>query len=428
MSTALHITLLALLPLLLAGAAMFSAGETALFSLTQADRLRLRRAHPRTFAMVTALVASPRSLLVTILLGSAIVSSAYLVASSMLAEELPPAGAAAASAGAVLLVILAAEIIPKAVASVHRVSTCVALAPMLLAFFRVAGPARAFVERFAVAPLVRLLVRSQPAPSVTIEDLSALLDVGARRGLLDQQEQRLLDDVVELSVVRVKEVMTPRVSVRWLDVSATTDDLLAACRDSRITSFPVCRGGLEPALVAGFVSAQDLLPTLARLGTASRAPIAPQVRPARYVPERARLDQLLDQFREHHGDIALCVNETGAITGLVTLDDVIARLAAEQPEKRIGSREVVAVGPGEWEVPGRLGIRDWADFFDAGGFEVPSRVSTVAGLLLWKLGRMPRAGEEVSVGAMRLRVERTTGRLIERVRVRVRVGAAEPAA
>jgi CBS domain containing-hemolysin-like protein len=176
---------------------------------------------------------------------------------------------------------------------------------------------------------------------------------------------------------------------------------------------------LEPDLVVGFASVQRALPVLSRLGSGARAALGPLVEPPRFVPERARLDQLLDFFRETRSDLALCVNEAGGITGIIALDDVIRYLvaASEGPHAEPHER-VRLVGPGVWEVSGRLPVREWEEYF---GFDeaAPARVSTVAGLMAARLGRVPRVGDQLTIRNLRLRVEQVSGRVIERVSVRL---------
>jgi CBS domain containing-hemolysin-like protein len=138
--------------------------------------------------------------------------------------------------------------------------------------------------------------------------------------------------------------------------------------------------------------------------------------PARYIPERARLDQVLDFFRSGGSDLAICVGESGEITGLITIDDVIRELVASEGggDERSSVRQT---GEGRWEVSGRLSVRDWAEFFRGEDLRAGPRVSTVAGLMSHRLGRVPRAGDEVRLSNLRLRVESMRGRVVERVSV-----------
>lgn len=419
----LKLSLLLVMPVLLIASAICSASETALFSLTQADRIRLRKAHPRVYAAVSEVLASPRGLLISVLLANVSVNTAFLVLSTVLGTTLSPGWAAGLGVATVLMVIIAGEVLPKSIAAVHRVAVCRIVALPVRAWFRLSAPVRVFAEDFVVAPLVRVFSPGgASAKPISTDDLSALLELNASAGVLDSGDQRLLDDVLQLSTLRAKDVMVPRVDIRWLPVTGTSDDFLALVGVTRHARLPVFRRGLGERTAVGFVRDQRVVTQLKKSGGA-KIPLAGLVEPALYVPERARLDQVLDQFRVVKTDVALCVSEIGDITGVISLDDLIRELVSGADEGSSTAGGVQRVLPGEWFVPGRLSVHDWASFFGAGGEEINPRVSTVAGLILDRLGRVPRVGDEVQIRNVRLRVERMRGRVIEQVGVAVRDAA-----
>jgi CBS domain containing-hemolysin-like protein len=416
----LQYILVLLLPVLMIASACFSSCETALFSLSQADRLRIRKTHPATHAAVVTLLSMPRAMLISILLANTTVNAAYFAVAAVVGEGFETrVGRAAFGVGALLALVMVGEVLPKSMAALHRDATCRLLARPLLAWHRFAAPVRRLAEAL-VAPLSRLLRpagRGEAEP-LTSEELSALLEVGGRLGALEESEQRLLADVVNLSEVRVKDVMTPRVSIQWLEAGSTTQDLLALAKETAHSKFPLCRSGLDAENVLGFASIQSALPLLNKHGHAARLPLLPLAEPVRYVPDRARLDQLLEHFRSTRTDLALCVNEGGELTGMVGVDDVVRELITVSVGGETGEAEQVRmIAPDTWEVPGRLSIRDWAEFFGPGDLHVDKSVSTVAGLILARLGRVPQVGDSFLVRNMRVKVEAMNGRVIERVSV-----------
>jgi CBS domain containing-hemolysin-like protein len=416
----LQIILLTLLPVLLLASACFSASETALFSLSQADRLRLRKTHPATHSAVVVLLSSPRALLISILLANTTVNAAYFAVAAVVGPALGSrVWSIVFGVGALLALVLFGEVLPKSIAALHRDATCRLLAKPLLTWHRLVAPVRGLAEGIvlALSRLLRPAGRGEAEP-LTPEELSALLEVGGQQGVLDESEQRLLGDVVNLGEVRVKDVKTPRVSIQWLEASATTQDLLALVRETGHGHFPLCRGSLDEEHILGFVSTQRVLPLFNKLGHAAKLPLVPLLEPVRYVPDRARLDQLLEHFRSTRSDLALCVNEGGELTGMVQIEDVIRELVTVSVGVEPGTDEQVRmIEQGKWEVPGRLPIRDWAEFFEPGDLTVDRSVSTVAGLVLAKLGRVPQVGDAIQVRNLHLRVEAMNGRVIEKVSV-----------
>src|SRR5207244_13292235 len=119
--------------------------------------------------------------------------------------------------------------------------------------------------------------------------------------------------------------------------------------------FPLCRASLDEGHLIGFVSTQRALPLSNKHGAGAKLPLLPLAEPVRYVPERARLDQLLEHFRATRSDVALCVNEGGELTGLVEMDDVIRELVTVSVGVGVEAgpdEQVRMVALGTWEVPG----------------------------------------------------------------------------
>lgn len=420
---AAHAFLLALIPFTLVVSAVCSASETALFTLGHNDRLRLRRQHPGAARAVAALLARPRKLLITILVFNTIANTAFYVASSLLGYGLSEGWLAVlitVIAPAVLL--LCGEVLPKTLASIHRVWMARFIAGPLLATSRVAAPLMNALDRGVVAPLTRLVRprgSDHPEP-VGAEELSALVELGAGQGLLDEDEERLLAEVVELGRLRVRDVMTPRGDIRWVHPGDGPAEVAEVVRRSGRARLPVFETGPDEESL-GWLMARRYLAACASGGEGAEPPLREFIEPVRYVPERITLDQLLDHFRATRTHIALCVDEHGSVTGLIEVSDAVkglirSRAAAEAWE----SEQARKLGPGEWILPGRLSVREWAPFLERAGGDagvLDARVSTLGGLLLARLGRLPRAGDSVSIGNVRLRVEAMRDRAIESVRV-----------
>jgi CBS domain containing-hemolysin-like protein len=418
----IEVVFAAAMPMCLVISAVCSASETAFFSLTQADRFRLRKSSPGAYAAVSVLLASPRSLLIAVLVGNVTINSMYYVLASGVGAALF-AGLWLVVFGIVSLVtmIVLGEVLPKSIAAVHRVPLCRVLARPVLWWFLLIKPLHTFAGRFIIAPLVRVLAPDRPGQGSSLlssDELAAVLDHASRAGVIGNDEQRLMGEVVRLSAVRVREIMTPRVDVQFLSELATAADMLDLIRSGGHSKFPVCRGELTSGSVVGFIAAQKVLSQLSKDARGQAMPIAAFVEPVKFVPDASKLDQLLVHFRATRTDMAMCVNEAGELTGLVQLDAVIAELvgvgvsaASIDP----ATPQVRMIGLGEWEVPGRLGVRDWAEFFGDHSVAADRRVTTVGGIIIAKLGRLPRPGDECILGGLKLRVESMEGRMVDRV-------------
>lgn len=420
-----HVFILLAQLVLMCLSAFCSGSETALFSLTYNDRLELKKRSARATRAVDRLLAQPRALLITLLLANMVVNVLFLALGSVMLLSAENQGAAAAiNAGTVVALIAFGEVSPKVLAASERVRLAMIVAPLVLVIFRVLSPIRRFAEAGAVAPLARLLAPggstrgTAGGEALTVEELSALVELGASQGELARDEQQLLAQVVELGTVRIRDVMAPRVHIHWLSASAKAEQVADLVRRTGVTHIPVYRGSPDKEIL-GMLDARRFLGAWA----AGKSPrLTDGLAPVVYVPETARLDQLLPQFKRSQSEVLLCVDEHGAVDGLVRIGDVADRLVAKFAEEdaiaaemqELAEQGVERLGEGRWRVPGKLGVREWSELF---GQEVDRRASTVGGLVMSRLSRMPRVGDEVEFKNVRVRVSSLRGNLIERLEV-----------
>lgn len=389
-------------PLLLAASAFFSASETALFSLAEAER---RRAGPR----VLRLLADPQALLVTVLLGNLAVNVSYF----SFATHLVPVDAAHETAllagGALLVLVLFGELLPKAIALQARVGLSRFAAGPLLAMVHVFGPVRRLLQR-ALGFVMRALGEAAREESgVSTETLAEVLGHSARTGLIDLREADLLVEVLELEGIRVAEILTPRVDMIALDLSDRDEERrwfhVARALSKRLTWMPVVRGGADD--VVGLVRLRDVL-------ARPEASLESLVQPVVFVPALASVLDLLHTLRSAQSAEAVVVDEYGGTAGIVTLENVFEEIVGDlRVEGEREGNEVTALGDGHFRVSGDLSIRDWNEQF--GRRVVPSGFETVGGLVGALLGRIPRAGDTVTSGGLTLTVRSVRGRRVESV-------------
>ncbi|MGQ0629163.1 MAG: hemolysin family protein [Phycisphaerales bacterium] len=410
-----------LMAVLLVVAAVCASAETAIFSLSYHDRVKLRKEAPRAATAVNALLARPRELLVSLLFVNLMASTLYMVLTTIVALELESTAAKiVVSAFNLIVHTVLAEVVSKMLAARRRLEFCRWLAPSIRLALAWLGPLRTFLDRGLVAPLTRLFIGpGDRAATMTADDLAALLTVGASEGAIDRDEHRVLRQVVMLNGLRVRDVMTPRVNSPGLELEATEQDVMALAREHGLTRVAVWRQRDE---LAGVLDVKRFLVRSARM---SRPRLAECLEAPHYVPDGASLDKLLGEIRTRGLKLAICVDEHGTITGMVTVADVVQRLIAEvvlDDEESGVALEVEMVGLGEWSVPGRLPARDWAEMF---GLVPDLRVTTVSGLVFTRLGRLPRIGDVVRLGSLRVTVESLDGRMVGRARVKIESERAE---
>jgi len=332
-----------LLVALLGVTSFFSASEAALFSLTPVERASAS-------SSTRHLLAEPRSLLATILLGNLVCNTLFFA----FAGRLLPSGEGwhelALGFASLVVLVLLGEMLPKILALRARIAMARLASPLLGALVLLLQPLSRpllwvleFVHR---GPLSWV----RPEGGITPAVLARVLERGAADGVLREREVDLLTGILELADIRVREIMRPRVDALFLDVSGDErEKVLRAALAARLTWLPVIDG--EPDRVLGRVSLRDLLRSPERS-------IRALVTPVKFVPEVASSLDVLRALREDHASEAVVVDEWGGTAGVVTAEQafepILGDLRGEGEER---GPQLVPLGGGRFRVPGSLPIR-----------------------------------------------------------------------
>ncbi len=281
-------------------------------------------------------------------------------------------------------------------------------------------------------PLTALLVRlgasrrertGQPlaeAEEQQGEAAQAYIEAGAQEGLIEGDERRLIQSIVDFGDTRVREVMTPRPDVVAIRAEATLGDLRALLREQAYSRVPVFKESLDNIL--GIVFVKDLV----QLVDADERAVTALMRPAHVVPETKPVADLLREFQHRRVQIAIVVDEYGGTAGLVTLEDLLEEIVGEiRDEYDEESEPVVELGEGVFVFSGKVDIDELADRL---GVEIAREgFETVGGYLLARIGRVPAVGEKLDVDALAIEVLEAERRRVTKVRIRRRDAAPERA-
>jgi len=278
--------------------------------------------------------------------------------------------------------------------------------------------------------LVRLIVDTrrdrQGVPTIAVveeepgEAAHAYLEAGEEQGLIERDERRLLQSIVDFGETLVREVMTPRPDIVAIRADATLDELRALFREQEYSRIPVFKENLDNIL--GIVFVKDLIQLTGAEGQAH--PIAGLVRPMAFVPETKRVPELLKEFQRKQVQIAIVVDEYGGTAGLVTLEDLLEEIVGEiRDEYDVEVEPVVDEGNGSWVFSAKVNIAQVRDRLgveiEADGFE------TVGGYVLSRVGRVPSVGEAFELDGMHVEVLEAERRRIHKVRFRRAAAAAD---
>ena len=239
-------------------------------------------------------------------------------------------------------------------------------------------------------------------------------------GLIEGDERKLLQSIVDFGDTLVREVMTPRPDIAAIDAGANFGDLRTVLREQGYSRLPVYRENLDNIL--GFVFGKDLIQLPSDADSAT--PITSVMRPAHFVPETKPVFGLLREFQREQVQIAIVVDEYGGTAGLVTIEDLLEELVGEiRDEYDRETEPVVEEREGVFVFTGKAGVDELIDRL---GVEIEREgFDTVGGYLLARLGRVPTSGERLEVDGLAVEVINAERRRVNRVRV-TRQSPAEP--
>lgn len=247
---------------------------------------------------------------------------------------------------------------------------------------------------------------------VTETELISLVEAGQEEGLLEQEEQKMIVSIFRLGDTLVREIMVPRIDILALDVNTPIDQTMEVLKISGHSRVPVFQDSVDNIL--GLLYAKDLL----GIWKEGRREVSLEdfLRPAYFIPEAKKIDDLLAELQAKRIHMAIVVDEYGGVAGLVTLEDIVEEIVGEIRDEYDHAEEVVyqAITEDEYLFQGKI---DLDDFNDIMGTELPnSEADTLGGLIYSRIGRVPTAGDHVEIDGLQLTVEQVSGQRIRKVR------------
>jgi len=248
------------------------------------------------------------------------------------------------------------------------------------------------------------------------EELLGILRVAGDRGLLDTDALTMLEGVLDVTDLQVRDIMIPRIQMIFVRRNDPASQILPRVIESGHSRFPVLDEDRDD--IVGILLAKDLLRLCAGEARDERFDIREYMRPAVFVPESKRLNVLLKDFRRNRNHMAIVVDEYGGVSGLVTIEDVIEQIVGEIDDEFDveDDHNIRRETERQFTVRGVTRIEEFNEYFSAHLSEEEG-FDTVAGLLMKQLGRLPRRGETAAIDGFEFRVMRADRRRIETLRV-----------
>ena len=331
-----------------------------------------------------------------------------------------PYGDQVAIAAVVMLItylsLVIGELVPKRIALANPERAAVLIARPMHILSHAAAPAVWLLRRSTEAILRLLGFAGTRQATVTEDEVRSLIAEGTRAGIFAPQERAMIEGVLRLADRSVRAIMTQRADIVWIDKFADHEAIVAMVEANPHTHVLVCDGSIDKAV--GLISTRDLLRASLR-GEAIE--IATLMRATLFVADQTPVLKLIDIFQRRGVRIAVVVDEYGSTEGIVTATDVLEGIAGALPDHEERAEPMIVQRPdGSWLVDGMMPIDQFEDVCGLAGISDEGDFETVAGFIIFRLGRLPVAGDRVERGDMSLEVVDMDGRRIDKVLVSAR--------
>lgn len=402
-----------ILIILICLSAFFSSAET---SMTTVNKIRIQalaeQGDKKALTLLNVIEDSGK-LLSTILIGNNIVNISASSLATTLTMRLFGNAAVSISTGIItLLVLIFGEITPKTLATVHAEKMALSYAKVIRILMFILTPVIFIINKLAqgVLTLMRIDANAK-GNTITEHELRTLVNVGHEEGVIESEERQMIYNVFDFGDSQAEDVMIPRIDVTFADVNSSYEDLVGLFRDEKHTRFPVFEDTTDN--IIGIVNVKDLL-----LTSKEDFSVRKILREAYFTYEYKRTSELLMEMKENSVTFAVVLDEYGATSGIVTLEDLIEEIVgdihdeydSEEEELReiIPNREYIALGSARLDdLDEILHLNIASDDYDS-----------IGGYIIEQLDRFPAAGESVTTdGGVRLVVDKAERNRIETVHI-----------
>ncbi len=393
---------IAVFVVLLFCSAFFSGSEVALFSLQPAMIAHIGGEKKHALRYVSVLLAHPRRLLITILIGNTLVNTAAALITAIMAVQLSShfqwnetIALVIQVIGVTFVIIVMSELTPKVLASRSPLSVARRVALPLYIIAKLLTP---FIAAFdaLIKKVEHLASYGKGKSALAADDIKTLVDVGSEEGEIDDEERSIIHSLINAKDTVVREVMTPRTEMDALEEDdATLDALIGLIVEKRHSRIPIYSDSIDN--IRGIVFAKELLPFL-HIGTEHEKKafsLGKYLRQPLFVPESKNIDALLREFRQKKTHVAIAVDEYGGTAGIVTFQDIITGMVGDVGGEMDDNAQLAQqISPTRFRFDAAISLDKAGEMLDT-DLHTEESFDTLGGLLLHVFGKIPRSGEQV---------------------------------
>lgn len=409
--------MLALFVVCLVMSAFFSSSETAFIALPRARLLHLVHIGHSRADLVSRLLRQPERLLATVLLSNNLVNTAAAALGTAIAIDLindPTIALLVSTLGVTALLLVFSETLPKTVAWKRPELVAFAFSRPLAWVQWILFPAIQVLHLMTVL-FAKMVGISSPISRNQEEEIRTMIRAGVQTGEVEASEAALLEKVFRFGDRQVREIMTPRPEIVWIEKGTSLKGFLNLYSEHSHTRFPVYEGTMEN--VIGVLSNKDVIVAMAKGHVALEDSVTDLLRPAYFVPETKPVSSTFSELQQEGHGLVLTVNEFGGIAGLASLKQLLEVIVGTVHDEDSDVDEgYTSVGEDTYQVDASNGV---ADINEKLGLDIPEGdYQTLAGFVLDRLGYIPEKGEILEHGGLKLTVQQMDGVRIDQVEIK----------
>lgn len=409
--------MLALFVVCLVMSAFFSSSETAFIALPRARLLHLVHIGHSRADLVSRLLRQPERLLATVLLSNNLVNTAAAALGTAIAIDLindPTIALLVSTLGVTALLLVFSETLPKTVAWKRPELVAFAFSRPLAWVQWILFPAIQVLHLMTVL-FAKMVGISSPISRNQEEEIRTMIRAGVQTGEVEASEAVLLEKVFRFGDRQVREIMTPRPEIVWIEKGTSLKGFLNLYSEHSHTRFPVYEGTMEN--VIGVLSNKDVIVAMAKGHVALEDSVTDLLRPAYFVPETKPVSSTFSELQQEGHGLVLTVNEFGGIAGLASLKQLLEVIVGTVHDEDSDVDEgYTSVGEDTYQVDASNGV---AEINEKLNLDIPEGdYQTLAGFVLDRLGYIPEKGEILEHGGLKLTVQQMDGVRIDQVEIK----------
>lgn len=403
-----------LLVILLIGSGFFSASETALMSLSKIRIRHMQEEGVKGAKLVASLTEDPNKLLSSILIGNNVVNiAATSISTSLFLELFKGNGVAISTVVMTVLVLIFGEITPKTIAANSSEKVAIAVSKPIQLIIFILKPV-VWVFNIVTGVIFKLfgVDNKNNQPYITEEELKTMVNVGHEEGVLEIEEREIINNVFEFGDMQAKEAMIQRLDIIGIDVNESYENIIKTFRNEQFSRIPVYNESMDD--IIGILNIKDII--FLSDEEISNFDIKKYLREPFFTYEFKKISQLLEEMKVSKSQMAIVLDEYGATSGLVTIEDLIEVIVGDiEDEYDDEVEEIQVIKEDEYIVEGSTKISDVNELI---GINLESEeFDSIGGYIIGHLKRFPEQNEVIEVDSIKVCIESLDKNRIKKIRI-----------